>query len=308
MAYSPHWPSDQDGLERWEQDFIRSVAASFDTRDREDLEAELAWRLLVLKRRRDPAIRNWRAYVYTFLRNKALNWVRRTRPRERQTTSLDAPLASDSDAVHTLADLLQSHEIDEDRRLALTLAVNELSPELQRVLRTLIEEEWNQTKVAVRLHKHRNTIRGLIRRIRQTLAAHGLGPEHKAIHPRSASDASKSSPSPRVPRPTRFLAISRRCLAALVALGLNGTEWRVALWVIRQCSFRKQRTVSFTWRGIANALAADHAGVNRAGYNLLRMRLLFTDRKRIGFECKYGRWRTERMPELRRFSSEDVDK
>jgi hypothetical protein len=40
----------------------------------------------------------------------------------------------------------------------------------------VIEEGWNQTIIARRLHKHRNTIRAWIRRLQQTLLAHGLGP------------------------------------------------------------------------------------------------------------------------------------
>ena len=283
---------DNEELEAWETQLIKSVVTRYDVLDREDLEAELAWRLLVLKRGRGPEIRNWRAYVSKFLCNKASDWIRKTRPRERSTLSLDAPLGvGGEEADQTLADLLHFSETDPDRRLELKHALAELPSNLQTVLRILTEEGWNQTIVARRLRRHRNTIRTWIRRIRQTLIAHGLAPEldtKKASVSRAVATGSGS-----LRDRERFIVISYPVIEALGNVHLSGSQWRLILWVISQCSMRKQRTVPFSWRGIGRALVMDHVSMRRAGTRLLSSGVLFIDCGRIGFERGVHRWRIE---------------
>ena len=275
MAHSAE-PSDLDGLEAWEQDLIKSVAASFGTVEREDLESELAWRLLVLKRQRPSGIRNWRAYIYRFLRNKALNWLRKSRPRERSTVSLDLRV-SEGDSGDPLAERLQVPSADEDHRLALNQAISELSPELQLALRILIEENWNQSKVAKRLHKHRNTIRDWIRRIRQTLIDHGFGPAD------TDEDRGGTKAIARVAKPesSGTIALSWPLVKVLTAIGHNGTQWRLFLWLAYQCAIRKQRTIAVSWHFVAQELGADRATVRRAAQGLLRSGLLVKRGKRL---------------------------
>ena len=279
-------------LEPWEEELVQSVAASYDTLDREDLAAELAWRLLVLKRQRRPDIRNWRVYISKFLRNKASNWIRRNRPRERKTISIDAPMEPSVESSQTLADLLQSSEGDIDQRLALEAALGDLPSELQSVLRLLIEEDWNQSAVALRLCKHRNTIRAWIRRIKQKLIAYGFGQEPPTQEVRSKSgDAAEVGARKSAPERRESIVISWPLLEALTKLRLSGTQLRLALWVIRRSLERKQRTIPFSWRAISMALNVDRAGLWRAGTKLLRARLLFIEEGRIGFERSLDRWR-----------------
>jgi RNA polymerase sigma factor (sigma-70 family) len=161
----------------WELALIRTVALRFRTGDRDELQAELARRLLVLKTRPPPGIRSWKAYLAKFLFNKASNWVRDQRVREKNLLALDPlPQATShpTDPEFTLLHTLGTFDPDSDLRLALAQVWKELDPELRALWKLLLEEGGNQLRVARQLGKHRNTVRLWIRKIRKTLRHHGF--------------------------------------------------------------------------------------------------------------------------------------
>ena len=161
-------------VEPWELELVRKVASVFRTHEREELEAELARKLLELKRSRPQDIRDWRRYVAKFLYNKAANWVRDTRARAHRHIPLvgsreDAafePLVTEND--------LPSLEPDVSLNLSLARIWAELEPELRTLWWILVEEGGNRVAAARRLGKHRNTIRLWIQMIRAVLKRHGF--------------------------------------------------------------------------------------------------------------------------------------
>lgn len=278
-------------LEPWEKRLIKTVAADYRTLDPEDLAADLAWRLLVLKRGRKPTIRNWPAYVRKSLRNKALNWIKKNRSREEKTTSLDATINADDETGNTLVDVLRSTDPDAERSLALKQALASLPSELHAALTILIEENWNQIAAGRRLHKHRNTIRVWIARIRGTLALHGFRPGADSENA-YGSTATDINPRGRIPQNRRAVAIACSVLKRFSELHLSGAEWRLALWVLHRTWERKQRMIGLRWRGIAKELRMDHRGIRRSAIRLLRRRILITETSRIGLERNVRYWQS----------------
>jgi DNA-directed RNA polymerase specialized sigma24 family protein len=154
-------------VEPWELDLLRKVSAAFRTHDREELEAELARRLLVLKTGNLRGIRDWKAYVAKFLYNKAANWIRDTRARDRRM----ATLAEDPGAHIMIG---HNTGCEDDVPLSVRAVYQDLDPELRRLCQVLVEESGNQVAAARRLGKHRNTIRLWVRKIEQVLQRHGF--------------------------------------------------------------------------------------------------------------------------------------
>jgi hypothetical protein len=164
-------------IEAWELAQIRLAAGRIRTNHRDELEAELARKLLVLKIQQRSDIRNWKLFLAKFLRNKASNWIRDQRTREAKTSSLDSSTEDNDDAVIGLAEILPSREPEPDRRIAFRLAWGELDPDLRFLCKALLEENGNQVRVARRLGLHRNTIRFRIKKIQQVLKRHGFSSE-----------------------------------------------------------------------------------------------------------------------------------
>lgn len=156
----------------WELALIRTVAQRFRTMEREELEAELARRLLVLKLYPPRGIRDWRRYAAKFLYNKASNWIRDSRARERRAVAVDKT-AGESETF-ALTDLLPAPEPRHDLRIAFAHIWKELDPELRAFWQLLLEENGNQLRVARKLGKHRNTVRLWIKKIRKILVSHGF--------------------------------------------------------------------------------------------------------------------------------------
>ncbi len=153
-------------VETWELDLIRKVAGAFRTHEREELEGELARKLLDLKSRPLVDIRDWQAYLAKFLYNKSANWIRDARAREKRAESLpdgpDGPLVFSAEGPQ------------DDFGIAFQDLYNVLDPELRRLWQVLIEENGNQVAAARRLGKHRNTIRHRIEKLKRILAMHGF--------------------------------------------------------------------------------------------------------------------------------------
>jgi DNA-directed RNA polymerase specialized sigma24 family protein len=144
----------------WELDLLKKVASAFRTPNRDDLDAELAKKLLELKRRRPTQVRDWRAYLAKFFYNKAHNFVRDERARARREQAPREP---------------QNPSLDwkNDDLLVLDSVWRELSAEEQRLWSMLAECDGNQSRAAQKLGLHRNTIRARLGRIRALLSRRG---------------------------------------------------------------------------------------------------------------------------------------
>ena len=153
---------------------IRKVANRFETTERQDLEAELARSLVLLKTGTPAHIRNWKAYIAKALLNRASNWLRDWRCRQSRNVPLLPPGEEESAKGFMAEDALFAREADDDLRLALKLVCDELGPDLLRLWDLLIEENGNQRAVARRLGMHRNTVRLWIGKIRRVLKLHGF--------------------------------------------------------------------------------------------------------------------------------------
>jgi hypothetical protein len=162
------------GIEPWEFQLIAQVARRFRTTDRDDLEAGLARKLLVLKTQSLSNIRHWRAYVAKFLYNKAANWVRDERSRQRRKVDLEAGKEGTTFDLHLLETIRPFAESDTHLRIAFARLWNDLDPAMKRFWQVLAEENGNQTQVGRQRHKHRNTVRLWIRKIKQVMAKHDL--------------------------------------------------------------------------------------------------------------------------------------
>src|SRR5437016_2358107 len=82
LCRTPAWKRrSRRQVHAWELILIDQVARRFSTTERDDLQAELARKLLMLKSLGHAHARDWNAYVTKFLYNKAANWVRDLRAR-----------------------------------------------------------------------------------------------------------------------------------------------------------------------------------------------------------------------------------
>jgi DNA-directed RNA polymerase specialized sigma24 family protein len=151
---------------------IAKVARAFRTTDRDELQADLARRLLDLKRKPRSHIRDWNAYLAKFLYNKASTWVQTQRRLERRVRSLDESDPENTD--EPIAEPRDSADTDSSQSLAFATVWADLGPELQQFWTVLIEEGGNQSKAADRLGIHRNTARKRRARIVEVLKAHGF--------------------------------------------------------------------------------------------------------------------------------------
>jgi hypothetical protein len=280
---SDHYP-----VELWEVDLLRKVASRFRTSDRDELEAELARKLLVLKSKTPTMIRNWRAYLAKFFFIKASNWIRD----ERARTYRHAVLADETDDDANPAGMRVAEKSNTPPELAPAFAAvwDQLSPAHRSLWTVMVEENGNQVRAARRLNKRRNTVRAWTRQIQQVLIAHGLQPEF--LKSRRCDNSGNATRPDRLPNPVverqTFVVLSERLLQALPALGLSGTQWRVLLWVIRHTNRRKQKTIPCRWSTIARALSLNRSSALRAGRTLLGRQILCMNNSRIGVRRDFG--------------------
>jgi phage replication O-like protein O len=79
-----------------------------------------------------------------------------------------------------------------------------------------------------------------------------------------------------------FVRFPTTLLEKLVNTPLNGTQWRILLWVIRQTYGWHRTNCRFTWYRIAKDLSMDRGGVLRAGTRLLKAGILTVEDDHIG--------------------------
>ena len=96
-----------------------------------------------------------------------------------------------------------------------------------------------------------------------------------------------------VPRPDRFVQFPTELLDALLRARLNGAQWRVLLWVVRNTHGWNRSVTSFTWYQVAKAIALDRATAYRAGQALLRAGLLVVHQEQLGLQEDPKNWGKE---------------
>src|SRR5258708_7446268 len=118
---------------------VNKVSRAFRTAELEELQAELARKLLELKRRMPPNIRVWKAYLAKFLCNKASNWVRDSRKRDTRRLALTREIG-EGDSEILRGEILRSLEKETVARIALTELLNKFGPEVRELCDSLLQE------------------------------------------------------------------------------------------------------------------------------------------------------------------------
>lgn len=215
-------------IELWEWDLLREVVRSFRDADPDELEVSLVGTLVDLKSRPPPGVRNWNSYLRAALCNKARNWFRDRRRRERKSTPIVAPGEEPPGGRFVSEDSLSVRENDE-LRVALKEVFQELDPDLRRLWIALDEENGSRVAVGRRLGLHPNTVRKRIGKIRQALQEHGFSVPDFEISPIVMTPLPPSAKR-------RLLAMERRRRSAirLLASGYFQTEVSRRLGVARQ--------------------------------------------------------------------------
>jgi hypothetical protein len=269
-------------------DLLRNIARRFRTPDRDELEAELARKLVALKVKAPADIVDWRAYIAKFFFNKASNWIRDERARAARRA--DPPGGIDEDEhTDTAARAIDRSNPAPELAPALAAVWHELSPLLRNLWIVLLEENGNQVRVGQRLNRHRNTVRAWTRKIQDVLMAHGLEPPFHTRRRKNRPDGPIGSKSMRNSDRVQetFAVFSARLLQSLLMLPLSGTQWRILVWVIRHAARRKQRTIPCQWADVARALSLSRSSAWRAGRALLKMRVLYEENARIGLRREF---------------------
>jgi transposase len=160
--HSDEWPSSPEDQD-WERKQIEKVAARFPRMYREDLKAELALTLLLMKRRRRQGIRNPRAYLAQGLWNRATSLAKKWRLSQSRETSAELHF----EAPGILADPEETALKRRETLKELSKVRRRLDAESYAFLELLADVGGNQSRLARLLGKHRNTIGRRLRQIRR---------------------------------------------------------------------------------------------------------------------------------------------
>ena len=79
-------------------------------------------------------------------------------------------------------------------------------------------------------------------------------------------------------------------MEALLHAPLNGTQWRILLWVIRQTYGWNRHYVRFSWYKMARDLGLSRPAVYRAGSALLTGGILLNHAKQLAVQADPCRW------------------
>jgi phage replication O-like protein O len=91
-------------------------------------------------------------------------------------------------------------------------------------------------------------------------------------------------------RSDRFVRVPTTLLEALIQARLNGGQFRVLLWVIRQTYGWNRPLTPFTWYRIAKELGTHRPAIYRAGRALLKAGVLITQGQQISIQPDSGSW------------------
>ena len=92
------------------------------------------------------------------------------------------------------------------------------------------------------------------------------------------------------PETVRFVRVPTVVLERLLHTPLNGTQWRVMLWVIRQTYGWNREWTRFSWYRIARELELSRPAVYRAGSALLLARVLRQQSKALAVQTDTCLW------------------
>lgn len=276
------------------RDLARQVAGRFRTLRRVELEVELAHVALKNLENPPPDKHNLHGYIYQMLFNLGLKRVREWRRREAVEEPFD-------EGLHVTQS--PSREFDAiDVREALSRLGEVLDQNLRQFIAALIRNDYKVGRASDECGIHRNTGTAYLRVCREKLEALGFCTE------RSCAKLPPPSPLPvegnvpnidianrsHVVTPGRaFILVPTLLVEWLASLPLSGTEFRIALWVIRNTYGWHRGSVGFSWYGIAQALKMDRGGTVRAGRKLVTSAVLvFTEvsgtaKRRIGFPGRF---------------------
>jgi phage replication O-like protein O len=94
----------------------------------------------------------------------------------------------------------------------------------------------------------------------------------------------------------RFVRFPTCILEALLDMSLNGTQWRICLWVIRQTYGWNRNSTPFTWYGVAKAIHITRPALYRAGQALLAAQILTVRDGHLAIQTDCGLWRRTERP------------
>jgi hypothetical protein len=272
-------------IEPWELHLIGEFAWKVERHEPEELQAELARQLLAFKYTR-PMVDDWRNYLPGFLERKFSSWRKARARRQKRLVAFDN--WSEEDGFHESRFSAALGEPDPGTtEIELRLWREHLPAKLRRLWDILSRDRITLAAAARRLHKHPNTVRAWVRKIRQALAA---PPEPLRRVVQSLTLAPSFARRRVLAKRQISVSLSLSFLTAVLRLPLTGTEWRILLKVILEADRRKQRMIPFTWYAIAAALSSDRSGVRRAGRHLVRRGLLFVRHGRIGVDRSIAHW------------------
>jgi RNA polymerase sigma factor (sigma-70 family) len=152
-------------LFEWGREQLKKVSARFPQRYREELQAELGATLIEIKYRPRPGIRNWKAYLATCLSNRAITLVNKWRTHEQRQISPEF-LEDSFEPISSSEDLTQKQF---EARQLLSRARRVLDPKSFALLKLLVDNEGNQSRVARLEGVHRNTVGRQLEKIRRIL-------------------------------------------------------------------------------------------------------------------------------------------
>ena len=127
----------------------------------EDL-AEDTFVLLGTKKPRDKGGGQFRTWLYTIGRNKALDYLRRMKRRPEISVENAPELMSDEDG-------LEEAYLREERKIAVHRAMRSLSPEYRQVLWLIYFEEFSSKEAAAVMKKSVHNVETLVYRARKSL-------------------------------------------------------------------------------------------------------------------------------------------
>jgi phage replication O-like protein O len=99
-----------------------------------------------------------------------------------------------------------------------------------------------------------------------------------------------------MPPGDRFIRFPTDLLEALLHTRLNGAQWGILLWVVRQTFGWNRNTTPFSWYRIATDLVMDRGGVVRAGHRLVRSGILYLEGDEIGIQQDDALWLCAGVP------------
>ncbi len=88
----------------------------------------------------------------------------------------------------------------------------------------------------------------------------------------------------------RFIRLPTALLECQLQTPLNGAQWRILFWVIRQTYGWNRESTPFTWYRMAQELGMNRPAVYRAGQALLTAGILVAPEKQLAVQTDHRLW------------------